>query len=71
MHVSVLSILASLPLLSGNAYLDPGSGSVLIQLLIAGLLGAAFILKASWSKIKAFFTRSKASESEDEKPEDE
>ena len=61
-------ILASLPLLSGRAYLDPGSGSVLIQLLIAGLLGAAFIIKASWSRIKAFFNRSKAVK--DDKPED-
>ena len=69
MNVSLLHILASLPLLSGKAYLDPGSGSVLIQLLIAGLLGAAFIIKASWSKIKAFFSRSKAPK--DEKSEDE
>ena len=69
MNVSLLHILTSLPLLSGKAYLDPGSGSVLIQLLIAGLLGAAFVIKASWSKIKAFFSRSKAPK--DEKPEDE
>jgi hypothetical protein len=64
-----IQILASFPLLSGNAYLDPGSGSVLIQLLIAGLLGAAFVLKVSWKRIKAFFTRSQVPE--DEKPEDE
>ena len=69
MNGSILQILVSIPLLSGKAYLDPGSGSVLIQLLIAGLLGAAFIIKASWSKIKAFFNRSKAPK--DEKPEDE
>jgi len=69
MNDSILHILASIPLLSGKAYLDPGSGSVLIQLLIAGLLGAAFILKASWSKIKAFLSRSKTPK--DEKPEDE
>jgi len=60
--------LASLPLLSGHAYLDPGSGSVLIQLLIAGLLGAAFLIKAFWSRIKAFFNRSNASK--DERAED-
>ena len=69
MNGSMVQILASVPLLSGNVYLDPGSGSVLIQLLIAGLLGAAFILKVSWSKIKAFFSRSKTPK--DEKPEDE
>jgi hypothetical protein len=39
------------------AYLDPGSGSYLIQLLIAGLLGAAFAVRMSWSRIKSFFRR--------------
>ena len=37
------------------AYLDPGSGSFLIQLLIAALLGAGIALRASWSKVKKFF----------------
>ena len=37
------------------AYLDPGSGSFLIQLLIAALLGIGIALRASWSKIKGFF----------------
>ena len=38
-----------------DAYLDPGSGSYLLQLLIAGLLGSLFVVRASWSKIKSFF----------------
>lgn len=38
------------------AYLDPGTGSYILQLLIAGLLGAAFALKLFWKNIKAFFT---------------
>ena len=37
------------------AYLDPGSGSFLLQLLIAALLGAAVALRASWSKVKGWF----------------
>ena len=37
------------------AYLDPGSGSFLIQLLIAALLGAGIALRASWSKVKGLF----------------
>jgi len=37
------------------AYLDPGSGSFLIQLLIAALLGAGIALRASWSKVKKLF----------------
>ncbi len=45
------------PLASPNAYLDPGSGSFLLQLLIAALLGGLFLLKAYWGKIAAFFRR--------------
>ena len=33
-------------------YLDPGSGSILIQLLIAALLGAGFVIRSQWAKIK-------------------
>lgn len=39
------------------AYLDPGSGSVLIQLLIAALLGIGVLLRAQWVRIKALFGR--------------
>jgi hypothetical protein len=42
------------PLLRPVAYLDPGSGSYLLQLLIAGLLGAAFVVRASWGRIRSF-----------------
>ena len=52
------------------AYLDPGSGSFLLQLLIAALLGAGIALRASWSKVKRLFgNKSKADEdAEDEEP---
>ncbi len=36
-------------------YLDPGSGSFLIQLAIAALLGAGVFIGASWSKVKKLF----------------
>jgi hypothetical protein len=39
------------------AYLDPGSGSFLVQLVIAGALGAALAIRMSWSRIKGFFRR--------------
>jgi len=42
------------------AYLDPGSGSFLIQLLIAGLLGAALAVRMSWGRIKGLFRRKDA-----------
>ena len=37
------------------SYLDPGSGSILIQVLIAALLGIGVVVRASWSKIKGWF----------------
>jgi len=34
------------------AYLDPGTGSYIAQLIIAFILGGAFTLKIYWRKIK-------------------
>ncbi len=39
------------------AYLDPGSGGILIQLLFGGLAGAIAIIKLYWHKIKDFFKK--------------
>ena len=50
-------------------YIDPGSGSYLVQMIIAGILGALFYFKNLWWKIKAFFTRNKKEEDEDQKKE--
>ncbi len=36
------------------AYLDPGTGSYLIQIIAAALLGALFSLRIFWSKIRRF-----------------
>ncbi len=47
-------------------YLDPGSGSFIIQILIAVLLGLGVALRASWSKIKTFFGIKSAPEKEDD-----
>lgn len=44
-----------LPLL----YLDPGSGSFIIQLLIAAALGLGVGVKVYWAKIKRFFSGKK------------
>ena len=40
-------------------YIDPGSGSYLIQAIIAAVLGALFYFKTIWWKIKSFFKKSK------------
>ncbi len=37
------------------AYLDPGSGSYIIQMIIGAFLTGLFIMKLLWNKIKLFF----------------
>jgi hypothetical protein len=40
-------------------YLDPGSGSFLIQLLIAAIAGLSIAIGANWSKLKRRFGKKK------------
>jgi hypothetical protein len=39
------------------AYIDPGTGSYVLQMAIAGALGASYAVKHYWSKLKSLFTR--------------
>ncbi len=39
------------------AYIDPGTGSYLLQLMLAGLLGLVFTIKIYWHKIKTFLVK--------------
>jgi hypothetical protein len=48
------------------AYLDPGSGSFLIQILLAALLGIGVAVRASWSRIKKLFGKGQTDEQADE-----
>jgi hypothetical protein len=36
------------------AYLDPGTGSIILQALIAGVAGSLFVVKAYWYKLRSF-----------------
>jgi hypothetical protein len=51
-------------------YLDPGSGSLLIQLLIAGLAGAGIAIAISWGRIKRLFRRNKQDDIDKDNDED-
>ncbi|HVM72782.1 MAG TPA: hypothetical protein VMT91_13555 [Anaerolineales bacterium] len=51
-------------------YLDPGSGSFLIQLLIAGLAGAGIAIAVSWGRIKRFFSKKKQADVDKEDEDD-
>ena len=39
------------------AYLDPGTGSYILQLALAALFGASFAVKIYIKKVKSFFGR--------------
>jgi quinol-cytochrome oxidoreductase complex cytochrome b subunit len=40
-----------------HAYLDPGTGSMIIQLVVGAIAAALFTLKLYWGRIKKFFSR--------------
>ena len=47
-------------------YLDPGSGSVILQVLLGVLLSVAVVVRLFWSRIKALFGKSSPEQPESE-----
>ena len=39
-----------------HAYLDPGTGSFIIQILLATVAGIGYLVRVFWNGIKNFFT---------------
>jgi len=54
--ISVL-LLLSFSSVPAYAYIDPGTGSLIIQGLIGAIAAAGVVLKLYWYKLKAFFSR--------------
>jgi len=50
----VIGFFVLFPWRSANAYVDPGTGSYILQILIAGLFGVLFTIKLFWQNIKTF-----------------
>jgi hypothetical protein len=40
-----------------SAYLDPGSGSLIIQFLLASIVGILFVIRQFWGRIISFIKR--------------
>jgi hypothetical protein len=53
--VLVIVLAVVLPARPAYAYLDPGSGSMFVQLLLGGVAGAAVILRLYWNRLLALF----------------
>lgn len=42
-----------------NAYIDPGTGSLVFQALIGGLLAVGVVIKIFWKRVVRFLSRGK------------
>lgn len=40
-----------------DAYIDPGTGSMMVQAIIAAVAGAAVTIRMSWARIRGWFGR--------------
>ena len=65
-----MRILASIFLLmmftDAVAYLDPGTGSMLLQVILGGVAAVGVAIKLYWHKLRAAFGMAKKEEPEDE-----
>jgi hypothetical protein len=53
----IVFFIISNPFTIAHAYLDPGSGSMLLQLLLGGVTGVVVIVKLYWERVKSIFHR--------------
>lgn len=59
MYVMII-LLLSIPfskVMKPELYLDPGSGSFVIQIAIGFIVGSLVVMKAYWAKVRAFFAK--------------
>lgn len=54
-----ISVIAIAP---ANAYIDPGSGSIIFQVLAGTVMAVGLGAKVFWRRITAFFSRNKDGE---------
>ena len=59
LSILALALFAHVP--EAHAYLDPGTGSLLLQGILAFIAGAAVTLKLCWGKFRSFFLRDRGS----------
>jgi len=55
----VLSMVAvlGLPAAPAHAYLDPGTGSYVFQMVAAAVVSVGFVVRAYWHRLRGLFTR--------------
>jgi Na+/proline symporter len=58
--VACVVVLAVAPV-EARAYVDPSSGSMLLQIAVGGLLAGLVTVKMYWRKVRSIFRRDQAS----------
>lgn len=61
-----ITILLLLMFTDAVAYLDPGTGSMLLQVILGGIAAVGVAIKLYWHKLRAAFGMAKKEETEDE-----
>jgi hypothetical protein len=64
-----LLLLGTIAPREAQAYLDPGTGSFVIQALVATLVGSLFVVKTQWRRLRAFFAGRPSEDREVPRPE--
>ena len=55
--LAITLILGQFSISNAFAYIDPGSGSMIVQMLIGTLVGAGIAVKLYWQKIRMKFMK--------------
>jgi len=61
-----ITVLLLLVFTDAVAYLDPGTGSMLLQVILGGIAAVGVAIKLYWHKLRAAFGMAKKEETEDE-----
>ena len=59
---------SSLVIPVANAYIDPGSGSFILQMAIGALLGLSLTIKMFWARLVSLFRRKPVEHEEEKTP---
>lgn len=62
----IVTILFLLYMTDTEAYLDPGTGSMLLQVILGGIAAVGVAVKLYWHKLRAAFGMAKKEEPEDD-----
>ncbi|MBK22833.1 MAG: hypothetical protein CME70_02415 [Halobacteriovorax sp.] len=63
LNLILFSFFVSLIPASAFAYIDPGTGGIIVQVILGGIGGLILFFKLYWKKVKSFFSK-------EEKPEE-